>query len=45
MIVHELTTKPVKYGALSNMSGYVKVSWSTKQNGKDAEPVLQVVQS
>jgi two-component sensor histidine kinase len=34
MIVHELTTNAVKYAALSNMSGSVRVSWSTKQNGK-----------
>jgi two-component sensor histidine kinase len=36
LLIHELTTNAVKYGALSNESGSVSITWSIIGSGNDA---------
>jgi two-component sensor histidine kinase len=37
LIVHELTTNASKYGALSNLTGHISVTWKTRNNRFELE--------
>ena len=41
MVLHELVTNAVKYGALSNPSGHVSVNWD-RQDGEDAAARVRI---
>ncbi|MFM9975261.1 MAG: PAS domain-containing protein, partial [Beijerinckiaceae bacterium] len=41
MALHELTTNAGKYGALSNNSGQIKISWRVDQRGDEQTYVLE----
>ena len=45
MAVHELSTNAIKYGALSNDTGRVMVSWTVDQGTEGARLALQWVES
>ena len=40
LILHELVTNAVKYGALSNHTGHVEIAWSVSGNGDAAQFTL-----
>jgi PAS domain S-box-containing protein len=42
MALHELGTNAVKYGALSQPSGHLAVSWSFEPSGADGKPWLHI---
>lgn len=40
MVVHELSTNALKYGALSNEEGTINISWTTEDAGKDTSLII-----
>ncbi len=45
LAVHELTTNAVKYGALTNGDGSIRISWAKEQNGAGEQFVLHWTES
>ena len=40
MVIHELSTNTVKYGALSREEGWIEIAWEI--DSKSAEPVFSI---